>query len=585
MWSRQQVTVFLLTFLAYALFHAARKTFSNTKVTLEEQWNLSAQFMGYCDTTFMVSYALFLIIMGMQVDHWNPKKILVAGLVGSFVILMLIGLSETIYLFDAKGYLLALMFLHGIFQATGWPSCISLISHSFTKNYGAIFGAWSVTQSVGNVGGTVVTAAMLSYKISIVWIFLLPAVSMLACGIACMLGISNSTDQHSSAHNKSSNYIDLQTDDTADQAVNDEIAVGRLHHASSEIELSDSTASTPRTRRPSTERSALLPLNGNENGKSDSYSPHAVTPSSYHMDDTLLHASASKGKQLYSDDHGNFAESSDVSIKHIDVEPIRDTMHNVSLNVPETLKTMPLSTAIVPLTFIECIFYPDVMRIAFAHSTIKLVNYTAFFWFPYYLHTQIGLSEAYADNISTLYDIGSVFGSIMAGWLSDRLKRRIMIIQLMILLSMAAVMLMLTFQAEAIVNGTLVVLTPVWYVSCVMFVLGFLIGGPANLLPSTCVSDLCQRTERTKASTGRITGLIDGTGTVGAAVGPTLVAALYTHYSWSIVFMVLTLVLVVAMLILLPMLMLEIRGMFGSDRHTAQAATTTNGHIAANGIA
>lgn len=564
MWSMQQINVFLLTFLAYALFHAARKTFSNTKVTLENDWDLSAQFMGYCDTTFMVSYAMFLIIAGMQVDKLNPKKILIAGLFGSFVILMLIGLSHSVYIIDAKVYLLALMFLHGIFQATGWPSCISLISSSFTKNYGSIFGAWSVTQSVGNVGGTVITAAMLSYRIHIVWIFLLPAVAMLACGVACMFGISSQL-VHSHNHNPPScNYLDLQTDDLVEPALHDEMTNGRSQRASSEIELSDSSASTPRMRRPSAEHLALLPHNGHDRS-----------------DDTLLHDSATNGKfPSFADE-----ELADVHTQRIDVEPMKShELHTVEVDVKQH-PASKANTTVRPLTFVECVLYPDVMRIAFAHSTIKLINYTLFFWGPYYLHTQIGFSEASADNISTLYDIGSVFGSITAGWLSDRLKRRIMVIQLMILLSMAAVMLMLTFRGEVIVSGAVVVVTPVWYVICVMFILGFLIGGPANLLPSTCASDLCQQTAQTKASTGRITGLIDGTGTVGAAVGPTLVAALYTHYSWSAVWIVLTLVLVIAQLILMPMFVMEVQQMFGLGRYRQRQATTTTIHIPANGIA
>ncbi|KAK2096733.1 hypothetical protein P7K49_025767, partial [Saguinus oedipus] len=40
--SHHHVIVFLLTFFSYSLLHASRKTFSNVKVSISEQWTPSA---------------------------------------------------------------------------------------------------------------------------------------------------------------------------------------------------------------------------------------------------------------------------------------------------------------------------------------------------------------------------------------------------------------------------------------------------------------------------------------------------------------------------------------------------------------
>lgn len=47
---------------------------------------------------------------------------------------------------------------------------------------------------------------------------------------------------------------------------------------------------------------------------------------------------------------------------------------------------------------------------AFAYFCLKLVNYSFFFWLPYYLHGSFGWSESTADKISIWYDIGGIIG-------------------------------------------------------------------------------------------------------------------------------------------------------------------------------
>ena len=51
-----------------------------------------------------------------------------------------------------------------------------------------------------------------------------------------------------------------------------------------------------------------------------------------------------------------------------------------------------------------------VFQYALAYVCLKLVNYSFFFWLPYYLHAAFGWSESTADEISIWYDVGGIIG-------------------------------------------------------------------------------------------------------------------------------------------------------------------------------
>lgn len=52
----------------------------------------------------------------------------------------------------------------GLFQSTGWPSVVSIVANWFGKGKrGLIMGIWNAHTSVGNIAGTVLSAALLSW--------------------------------------------------------------------------------------------------------------------------------------------------------------------------------------------------------------------------------------------------------------------------------------------------------------------------------------------------------------------------------------------------------------------------------------
>jgi hypothetical protein len=57
-----------------------------------------------------------------------------------------------------------------------------------------------------------------------------------------------------------------------------------------------------------------------------------------------------------------------------------------------------------------CLRWCCLFQYAFAYFCLKLVNYSFFFWLPYYLHASFGWLESVADKISIWYDIGGIVG-------------------------------------------------------------------------------------------------------------------------------------------------------------------------------
>lgn len=53
---------------------------------------------------------------------------------------------------------------------------------------------------------------------------------------------------------------------------------------------------------------------------------------------------------------------------------------------------------------------PFVLQYSLAYACLKLVNYSFFFWLPFYLSNNYGWKEAEADRLSVWYDVGGIIG-------------------------------------------------------------------------------------------------------------------------------------------------------------------------------
>ncbi|KAH3819366.1 hypothetical protein DPMN_121099, partial [Dreissena polymorpha] len=130
------------------------------------------------------------------------------------------------------------------------------------------------------------------------------------------------------------------------------------------------------------------------------------------------------------------------------------------------------------LSFKKALLLPGVLMYAFAYFCLKLVNYSFFFWLPYYLHASFGWKESTADKISIWYDIGGIVGGTFAGVISDCLGKRSVVVVPMLVLAIPSLVGFKNSPNDMTMNAVLMTIT------------GFFIGGVANLISAAISADL-----------------------------------------------------------------------------------------------
>uniref|UniRef100_A0A8C2PS89 Solute carrier family 37 member 1 n=1 Tax=Cyprinus carpio TaxID=7962 RepID=A0A8C2PS89_CYPCA len=148
-----------------------------------------------------------------------------------------------------------------------------------------------------------------------------------------------------------------------------------------------------------------------------------------------------------------------------------------------------------------------------------------------------------AGDLSTLFDVGGIVGGILAGVISDKMGKRATTCAVMLLLAAPTV----CRSADQIQRSL-----------CMLLVCGGLVNGPYALITTAVSADL--GTHKSLKGNARalstVTAIIDGTGSVGAAVGP-LLAGLLSAQGWDQVFYMLMTADFLALLLLLRLVMKE----------------------------
>lgn len=180
-----------------------------------------------------------------------------------------------------------------------------------------------------------------------------------------------------------------------------------------------------------------------------------------------------------------------------------------------------------PVSFFDAWRIPGVAAFAVTNAFTKNVAYSLLFWLPLYLSEEFHSSGANANLLSTLFDVGGVVGGIGFGVLSDmaveRGAGRSMVIMSILLLSAVTLALFVVFgHASLTTTALLMVLT------------GLFSNSAYNLINSAVATDLGSHPvlAGNTVAVSSVAGIIDGSGTVGAALGQPLVATIVEATSW-----------------------------------------------------
>uniref|UniRef100_A0A4X2MAE0 Solute carrier family 37 member 1 n=1 Tax=Vombatus ursinus TaxID=29139 RepID=A0A4X2MAE0_VOMUR len=200
------------------------------------------------------------------------------------------------------------------------------------------------------------------------------------------------------------------------------------------------------------------------------------------------------------------------------------------------------------ISFLGALRIPGVIEFSLCLLFAKLVSYTFLFWLPLYITNVDHFDAKKAGDLSTLFDVGGIIGGILAGVVSDRLGKRACTCGLMLLLA-APALYMFSMVSKMGLEATIVML----------LISGALVNGPYALITTAVSADLGthKSLKGNSKALSTVTAIIDGTGSIGAALGP-LLAGLISPSGWNNVFYMLMVADATALLFLLRLIQKEL---------------------------
>jgi sugar phosphate permease len=168
--------------------------------------------------------------------------------------------------------------------------------------------------------------------------------------------------------------------------------------------------------------------------------------------------------------------------------------------------------------FFQAFMLPNVLSYAIAFGFFKLVNYAMFFQLPLILSSHF--SPATSNVISSLYSVGMMPGGIVCGWVSDLYGGRRACVIATFMGILCPLLLVFAWYMDTLPVITLLVL---------LAFMGMLVGGPNNIITSAVAADLADdpSIKGNNKALGTVTGIINGSGSITAAIGQLAIPVLY----------------------------------------------------------
>lgn len=148
------------------------------------------------------------------------------------------------------------------------------------------------------------------------------------------------------------------------------------------------------------------------------------------------------------------------------------------------------------------------------------------YWLPMYIKHSTSLSPELSAYMSVPFDIGGIIGALTAGILADRTGASGLTCIIMLFCAIPSLFLYQSLGSMNLVANILL-----------QTLAGAMVNGPYCLITTAVSADLGNSVKNSNAM-ATVTAIIDGTGSIGAGVGPLLVGILTTHLSWDSIFYV-----------------------------------------------
>jgi len=208
---------------------------------------------------------------------------------------------------------------------------------------------------------------------------------------------------------------------------------------------------------------------------------------------------------------------------------------------------------------------PGVIEYSLCLFFAKLVSYTFLYWLPNYISTISHIDAKQSATMSTYFDFGGIIGGIFAGVVSDKSGMSATTCALMLTSALPT----LYFYQDIVsttcplsqINGTPIHDACFAVNFALLMLTGLLVNGPYALITTAVSAEL--GTHKSLKGSGRalatVTAIIDGTGSIGAALGPFMAGYLTGNGSWSSVFNMLIFSNIMALILLVRLVKGELR--------------------------
>lgn len=492
-------SIVFLTYISYMCYHLSRKPISVVKTVLHRNcsklvppdsnepsnwcdWapfdgtdNSASQMLGELDSSFLFCYAIAMFVSGIIAERVNIRYFLSIGMIMSGVFTYLLGFAKT-YNIHNLFYYVIVQGMGGIFQTTGWPGVVTVMSNWFGKSKrGLIFGLWNSHTCIGNILGTVIAAEYVEKDWALS--FMMPGLYIGVVGfIVFLFLVVNPNDVGCTSPDRGIDIRPKRDRRLETRPVNDDSS-----GFDSDVDDTEIIIGEHEVQRRSTERSHLLP-----------------------------------------------------------------SSNSSSIQEQEAIG------------FISALRIPGVVEFSLALFFSKLVSYTFLYWLPLYLNASTSMSATDSANFSILFDVGGIIGGIIAGYMTDKTDMPAFTCSLM-LISAAPMMIVYERISVAHLGLNMVLLVKI----------GVLVNGPYALITTAVAAELGTHhsLEGNSKAMATVTAIIDGTGSIGAAVGP-LMAGFIKGYGWQNVFFMLMISDICALFLLVRLVKQEIVK-FRNSRRTA----------------
>ena len=162
---REQIKVYVITYLAYSVIHFEKVFWSSSKTAISKKHpdELSKKIISGFDTASLLCYGFSLYICGVLGDNYNQRKVLTFGMTCMSICYFLLSLLGFFDVTNQVPFYLILSMI-GTFNAFLLPCMISINGNWFAKkSRGLLIGVWMSCNNFGNIVGMQLAALITSF--------------------------------------------------------------------------------------------------------------------------------------------------------------------------------------------------------------------------------------------------------------------------------------------------------------------------------------------------------------------------------------------------------------------------------------